>query len=236
VKTITAIPAGSKSVVNLPSGDEIELTVHLPGEFNVVNAVGALVCAISVGVDPGVAAEGISACGGVPGRMERILDPRGSAGVIALVDYAHTPDAVERAISAVRAGSHGQIITVLGAGGDRDRAKRPLMGQAAASLADTVIVTDDNPRSESPQSIRQAIIEGASSVAGAIVLEVADRQSAIAHAVQLAAPGDVILVLGKGHEQGQEVNGVSTPFDDRLVLAQQLTAAAGQPVNPGGGL
>jgi UDP-N-acetylmuramoyl-L-alanyl-D-glutamate--2,6-diaminopimelate ligase len=99
-----------------------------------------------------------------------------------------------------------------------------------------VIVTDDNPRSESPQSIRQAIIEGASSVAGAIVLEVADRQSAIAHAVQLAAPGDVILVLGKGHEQGQEVNGVSTPFDDRLVLAQQLTAAAGQPVNPGGGL
>jgi len=225
--SVVAIAGGSEVTVGLVN-DHVSMTVHLPGEFNVVNALGALACAMSVGVDASIAAQGISACGGVPGRMERVIDPRSADGVIALVDYAHTPDAVERAISAVRSGSLGRIIVVLGAGGDRDRTKRPLMGQAAARLADMVIVTDDNPRSETPETIRAAILEGALGIQQGDVIEIADRRSAIRRAVELAVPGDVVLVLGKGHEQGQEVHGVKLPFDDRQVLADELAAAAEQ--------
>ena len=222
--SIAPIPGGSEVTVG-GLGGGVHMTVHLPGEFNVVNALGAMACAMSIGVDAAVAGQGISACGGVPGRMERVIDPRTVDGVIALVDYAHTPDAVERAISAVRTGTAGRIVVVLGAGGDRDQAKRPLMGAAAARLADVVIVTDDNPRSEAPETIRASVLRGALGVRSSDVFEVADRQGAIARAVECASGGDVVLVLGKGHEQGQEVNGVTTPFDDREVLAQALAAA-----------
>jgi len=116
---------------------------------------------------------------------------------------------------------------VLGAGGDRDRAKRPHMGQAAAQQADIVIVTDDNPRSEVPADIRAAVLAGAQTVASTIAVEVADRREAIAHAVGIAKVGDVVLVLGKGHEQGQEVDGVINPFDDRIVVAESLKAIGG---------
>ena len=219
---ITMIPGGSQVSVRRSNGQELSITVHLPGEFNVVNALGALQCAFSVGVDLRDAAAGITDCGGVPGRMERIIDPRGVDGVVALVDYAHTPDAVERAIEAVRAGTRGRVIAVLGAGGDRDRAKRPLMGSAASRLADVVIVTDDNPRSEAPADIRSSVLEGARLSGTAEVHELGDRQAAITLAVQIAKAGDVVLVLGKGHEQGQEIDGVFSPFDDRVVLAEAL--------------
>jgi UDP-N-acetylmuramoyl-L-alanyl-D-glutamate--2,6-diaminopimelate ligase len=153
----------------------------------------------------------------------RVLD-EGTAPIVGIVDYAHTPDAVIRVLEALA--SQGRIIAVLGAGGDRDAAKRPLMGAAAARLADVVIVTDDNPRSEDPRAIRSAILEGALPVAegrGSTVLEEGDRARAISMAVAHAAAGDAVIVLGKGHETGQEVAGVTTDFDDAAVLLSVLT-------------
>ncbi len=149
-----------------------------------------------------------------------------------MVDYAHSPDAVAAALAALR-GRAGRMVVVLGAGGDRDREKRPLMGAAAAAGADVVIVTDDNPRSEDPALIRSAVLAGARQAAaasGAVVLEIADRRDAITEAVARAwgggqTPAGVVLVAGKGHEQGQQVAGTVHPFDDRLVLASALAAA-----------
>jgi UDP-N-acetylmuramoyl-L-alanyl-D-glutamate--2,6-diaminopimelate ligase len=143
--------------------------------------------------------------------------------VVGIVDYAHTPDAVTRVLEAL--GTGRRIIAVLGAGGDRDAAKRPLMGAAAARLADVVIVTDDNPRSEDPRAIRSAVLEGALAVAavrGSVVLEEGDRALAIGRAVAEAAAGDVVIVLGKGHETGQEVAGVTIDFDDSVILRAAL--------------
>ena len=224
---IAPLPGGSKVIAIDSNDDEFAFSVHLPGTFNVANALGAFALATCVGVDAETAARGISACGGVPGRMERVLDPDVERGLVVMVDYAHTPDAVNRAVSAAREGTHGRTIVVLGAGGDRDRAKRPHMGQAAAQLADIVIVTDDNPRSERPADIRSAVLAGAHMVPSATVVEIADRRAAIAYAVGVAQVGDVVLVLGKGHEQGQEVDGVISPFDDRIVVAESLKTIGG---------
>lgn len=162
--------------------------------------------------------------------MELIAGPVGIRGI---VDYAHSPDAVARVIEALRGQESGRIIVVLGAGGDRDRGKRPLMGAAAARLADVLVVTDDNPRSEDPGSIRAAVLEGAMSVThgadgGGRILHIPDRAEAIAAAVGAAGPGDIVLVLGKGHERGQEVAGIVHPFDDRSVLARALDERAGR--------
>jgi UDP-N-acetylmuramoyl-L-alanyl-D-glutamate--2,6-diaminopimelate ligase len=154
--------------------------------------------------------------------MERVPDPDLARGLLAFVDYAHTPDAVARAIAAAREGTQGRLVVVLGAGGDRDPHKRPDMGEAAARGADIVIVTDDNPRSEDPATIRDAVIDGVHRVAGRHVETDGDRRNAIRRAVALAGSGDVVLVLGKGHEQGQEVAGVVSAFDDRVVLAEAL--------------
>ncbi|MEI6229310.1 MAG: UDP-N-acetylmuramoyl-L-alanyl-D-glutamate--2,6-diaminopimelate ligase [Actinomycetes bacterium] len=224
---VASLPGGSQVTTIDSHGNQFAFNVHLPGTFNVANALGAFTLATGVGVDPEIAARGISACGGVPGRMERVLDPDPERGLVVLVDYAHTPDAVDRAVSAAREGVSGRTIVVLGAGGDRDRAKRPHMGQAAAQQADVVIITDDNPRSEVPADIRAAVLAGAQTVASTIAVEVADRREAIAHAVGIAKVGDVVLVLGKGHEQGQEVDGVINPFDDRIVVAESLKAIGG---------
>ena len=221
-EVVASLPGGSQIKATSTTGDEVFMTVNLPGAFNATNALGAITMAVLAGVQPDVAARGISSCGGVPGRMERVLDPDVDRGLVVLVDYAHTPDAVERAISAAREGTAGRVIVVLGAGGDRDRSKRPHMGQAAARLADVVIVTDDNPRSEPPAQIRAAVLAGASALGHADVVDIADRREAIGHAVSVAHHGDVVLILGKGHEQGQEVNGVVTPFDDRIVVAAAL--------------
>jgi UDP-N-acetylmuramoyl-L-alanyl-D-glutamate--2,6-diaminopimelate ligase len=152
----------------------------------------------------------------VAGRLQRVdLGQK----FVCLVDYAHTPDAVERVVDVAKANSRGRVLTVLGCGGDRDAAKRPLMG-AAASRSDLIVVTDDNPRSEDPKLIREAIRAGISG--GHEVIEIGDRREAIQYAVNQAQPGDWILVLGKGHETGQEVAGVITPFDDRVVLSEIL--------------
>jgi UDP-N-acetylmuramoyl-L-alanyl-D-glutamate--2,6-diaminopimelate ligase len=200
----TAIPAAAVSVgVDAP--------------FDARNAALAGAMAGLVGADP-VAAEAAARTVSVPGRWERPL-ARGTS-FDAIVDYAHTPDAVAGAVAAARAEASGPVVVVLGAGGDRDASKRPLMG-AAASLADVVIVTDDNPRSEPAVAIRAAILEGIAGAVpagerGPLVLDVPDRRAAIERGVAEAAAGDgTLLVLGKGHEQGQEIAGVVHPFDDR---------------------
>jgi UDP-N-acetylmuramoyl-L-alanyl-D-glutamate--2,6-diaminopimelate ligase len=147
---------------------------------------------------------------------------------LAVVDYAHKPAAVAGALRALRPLTTGRLIVVLGCGGDRDRAKRPVMGELAARNSDLLIVTDDNPRSEDPALIRQAMLAGALAVpahARGEVLEVGDRAEAIGAAVAAAAPGDTVLIAGKGHERGQEIAGVEYPFDDRAVLRAALGAA-----------
>jgi UDP-N-acetylmuramoyl-L-alanyl-D-glutamate--2,6-diaminopimelate ligase len=149
-------------------------------------------------------------------------------GATVFVDYAHTPDALATALKALRPHVLGRLIVVFGAGGDRDRGKRVLMGQAAAAHADVAYVTDDNPRSEDPASIRAAVLAGAREAAGtsgAAVVEVPDRAEAIRHAVASAGAGDVLLVAGKGHEQGQEVAGEVHPFDDRDQVRAALADA-----------
>ena len=217
---------GTTSYVAHGPGVEVPARVGLPGMFNVANALAALAAAVHHGVDPHLAAAAIGDCAGVPGRMERI---RAGQQFLVLVDYAHTPAAVERAIAAAREAVTGDVIVVLGCGGDRDREKRPLMGEVAARDADVLIITDDNPRSEPPSRIRAAIMEGARRVGSAdraVLHDEGDRRDAIVRAVRSAGPSDCVLLLGKGHEQGQEAAGVVTPFDDRLVVREALEAWA----------
>ncbi len=217
-------PTGSRLVVHPPTGEPFEARVPLPGGFNVANALGAVAGLAELGFDPRAVAAGLAESGGVPGRLERV---EGGQDFLAVVDYAHKPDAVEAALAALRPHTHGRVIAVLGAGGDRDRGKRPVMGAIAAHLADVVVVTDDNPRTEDPASIRAAVAEGCGEVHGAeraVLHVVGDRRRAIALAVSLARAGDVVAVLGKGHERGQEIDGVVHPFDDRAVLLEELSS------------
>jgi len=200
-----------------------EVQVPLAGEFNVANALLALACAAEAGLDPALIARGLGRSGGVPGRLERV---DAGQGFSAIVDYAHKPDAVRAVLEALRPVTAGRLVVVLGAGGDRDTGKRPVMGEIAASLADVLIVTDDNPRSEDPARIRAEILAGAQG-GRAEVRDVAGRRTAIAEAVRLAAPGDTVLVAGKGHESGQEVAGVVEPFDDRRVLREEIERVGG---------
>ncbi|HET6214986.1 MAG TPA: UDP-N-acetylmuramoyl-L-alanyl-D-glutamate--2,6-diaminopimelate ligase [Micromonosporaceae bacterium] len=209
---------GQRFTVAGPRAQPLDCAIALPGRHNVANALLAFACLVAIGVDPTVAAKGIAACPGVPGRLERIT---ASGPVVGFVDFAHTPDAVVAALDALREVATGRIICVVGSGGDRDRTKRPLIGQAAAAGADVVIVTDDNPRTEDPAAIRAGVLAGA----GAGAIEVAGRRAAIAEAVRLARPGDIVAVLGKGHERGQEVAGQVHPFDDRAELAEALRRA-----------
>jgi UDP-N-acetylmuramoyl-L-alanyl-D-glutamate--2,6-diaminopimelate ligase len=228
---VVASAAGSRFTAVGPSG-EWPLEVALPGRFNVANALLAFAMLVSGGVAPEDAATGIAGLAGVPGRMERV-DAGQPFEVV--VDYAHTPDAVATLLGTVRETARGEIVVVLGCGGDRDAAKRPLMGAAAARLADVAVLTSDNPRSEDPRSILDAVVAGARGVASAqraeVVVEL-DRAVAIGRALRRAAPGDVVVIAGKGHEQGQEVAGVVHPFDDRAVartVLAELGWAAGSP-------
>lgn len=215
---ITRRPAGGYDyVLTSAQGNRHPGTVRLRGEFNLLNAALAQSMLVVADVDPQRAAQGIGECAGVPGRMEQI----GSFEVALIVDYAHTTDALARAIDAVTPESEGQVIVVFGCGGDRDRSKRMPMGAAAASRASVVVVTDDNPRTESAELIRQAVLTGAKQVPPAHraeVIEVGDRRAALDEAVARARPGDVVLVAGKGHEVGQEVGDEVMPFDDRVEL------------------
>lgn len=197
----------------------VPVVLSMPGGFNVANALASLACADALGLDVAVAAAGLAHVS-VPGRFERVANDR---GIGAYVDYAHTPDAVTRVLDVARAATRGRLITVLGCGGDRDAGKRPLMGAAAAQESDVVIVTDDNPRSEDPARIRRAVLDGAGTSAG--VHEIGDRAAAIRFAVECAEPGDCVMVLGKGHETGQEIGGVLHPFDDRIELRRALGAS-----------
>ncbi len=211
---------GQSFIAHGPGGVTVEAAVALPGRHNVANALLALACLGAAGVEPEVAAIGVAGCPGVPGRLERVAAPGPVTGV---VDYAHKPDAIVAALAALRDTTDGSLICVIGAGGDRDRGKRPVMGRAAAEGADLVIVTDDNPRTEDPAVIRAEVLRGAMAVpTGPEVIEVPGRRQAIAEAVARANPGDVIAVLGKGHERGQEINGQVHPFDDRVELARAL--------------
>jgi UDP-N-acetylmuramoyl-L-alanyl-D-glutamate--2,6-diaminopimelate ligase len=211
-----------------PDALALEMTVALPGRHNVANALLAVAVLVAAGVDPVTAAAGVANCPGVPGRLELIEAPGPVRGV---VDYAHKPDAIVAVLAALRelTVSGGRLICLIGAGGDRDRQKRPVMGAAAARGADLVIVTDDNPRTEDPAAIRAEVRHGAVQAdAGSRILELAGRRAAIDEAVRLAEPGDVIAVLGKGHERGQEIAGQVHPFDDRVELAAALAARFGQ--------
>jgi UDP-N-acetylmuramoyl-L-alanyl-D-glutamate--2,6-diaminopimelate ligase len=218
-------PEGSSFTVVTPEGQRIPARVPLTGEFNVGNALCAIALAGEAGLDPRLVAGGIARAGGVPGRLERV-----DAGqdFLAFVDYAHKPDAVEAALAAVRPLTQGRLVLVIGAGGDRDTGKRPVMGEIGARLADVLVVTDDNPRTEDAASIRAAVLEGAASVAAAEVLEIGDRREAIRRAVGLARAGDTVVIAGKGHETGQEIQGVVHPFDDR----DELRAALAEVVQP----
>ncbi|WP_425558061.1 UDP-N-acetylmuramoyl-L-alanyl-D-glutamate--2,6-diaminopimelate ligase [Cryptosporangium japonicum] len=219
-------------VVDGPDGAHTAARVAMPGAYSIENAVLALAVLRSVGVPLDVAVAAVADAGQVPGRMERVTGaaggPTGSAeGPAGVVDYAHDPGSVAAALAALRPFTAGKLICVLGCGGDRDAGKRPLMGEAAARGADVFVATDDNPRSEDPATIRTAMLGGVARVPAAEraeVVEVGDRAAAIAAAVEQAGPGDCVAVLGKGHEQGQEVAGVVHPFDDREVLAAALAA------------
>jgi UDP-N-acetylmuramoyl-L-alanyl-D-glutamate--2,6-diaminopimelate ligase len=198
---------------------------RLPGHFNVANALAALAAAEALGVERDVAVAALAKAAPPPGRFEPIDEGQGFA---VLVDYAHTPDSVENVLRAARRLTAGRLIAVFGAGGDRDRDKRPKMGRAGAELADLVVVTSDNPRSEDPAAI---VAEVAAGAAGARELEVeVDRRAAIALALGRAAPGDTVVIAGKGHEQGQEFEaGRKIPFDDRDVAREELRRLLAEP-------
>lgn len=205
------------------AGTRIDAAVQLPGLFNVSNSLAALASAIAVGVDPADAVSGLAGAVGAPGRFEPVA-PGERFGVF--VDYAHTPDSIENVLRAAAKLPHARVISIVGAGGDRDRTKRPLMGAAAASASDVVYVTSDNPRSEDPGSIIDQVLAGAESAAaesGARIEHDVDRRAAIERALAEAGPGDIVFVFGKGHEQGQEfADGRKIPFDDATVVRESL--------------
>jgi UDP-N-acetylmuramoyl-L-alanyl-D-glutamate--2,6-diaminopimelate ligase len=214
---------GSRFTVHGPDG-VTELRSPLPGLFNVSNVLGALAAVRAVGVPIGIAAAAIETAGSVPGRFEPVDAGQEFA---VLVDYAHTPDSLENVLRAARGlvdgpgARNGRVHVVFGCGGDRDRGKRPLMGEIAVRLADRVIVTSDNPRSEDPDAIIEEILVGA----GPHVEHDADRRAAIHTAIAGARPGDVVVIAGKGHEQGQEFeDGRKIPFDDITVARETIEA------------
>jgi UDP-N-acetylmuramoyl-L-alanyl-D-glutamate--2,6-diaminopimelate ligase len=221
-------PDGTQSfTVIAPDGAAVPVRLQLPGAFNVENALVALACLDAVDVPAAVAAEGFAELA-VPGRMQRV---EAGQPFLAVVDYAHKPGAVSALLDALRPQVSGRLVVVLGCGGDRDRGKRPLMGAAAASRAELLIVTDDNPRTEDPAAIRAAMMAGAQAEPGhGDLMEIGDRRGAIAAAVAYARPGDAVVVAGKGHETGQEIRGTKFPFDDAAVLA---AAVAARPVEGG---
>jgi len=200
---------------------ELQLRTGLPGHFNVANALGAFAAAEAMGVGPEIAAAGLAKAARVPGRFEPIDEGQGFS---VLVDYAHTPDSLENVLRAARRLTAGRLISVFGAGGDRDRDKRPKMGRAGAELSDLTVITSDNPRSEDPEAIVAEVAAGAEAAEGASSLEVVvDRREAIGLALGRAEPGDTVVIAGKGHEQGQEFeDGRKIPFDDREVAREEL--------------
>ena len=213
---------GAQEVALNYDGADFTFRLPLPGEFNIANACLALGMAAAVGEDPAEFLAGVEKVA-VPGRMERI--DRGQ-DFVAVVDYAHKPAAIAAVLDTLRGqleGTKGRVGIVVGAGGDRDSSKRPIMGAAAASRADLTVVTDDNPRSEDPATIRAAVMAGAREAAPqGDIREVGSRARAIDEVVDWAEPGDAVIVVGKGHEVGQLVDGTTLHFDDREEMARAI--------------
>jgi UDP-N-acetylmuramoyl-L-alanyl-D-glutamate--2,6-diaminopimelate ligase len=213
---------GSTFRVVGPGGVEADASVPLAGPFNVANALGAIVALVEAGIPLQTAVEGIAGVPGVPGRLERIDEGQ---EFTVLVDYAHKPGAVQAVLATLRPLAEDRLIIVLGCGGDRDSGKRPIMGELAARRADVAVFTNDNPRSEDPWAILNAMVGGVLAVPEderAHVIVEPDRATAIALAVGRARRGDVVVVAGKGHEQGQYISGEVLPFDDREVVRRAL--------------
>jgi len=205
-------PRGSRFSLHAPSTAAVKVQLPLLGEFQVENAVGAAAVGVALGVPLDTIASRLSTVPQIPGRLERL-----GVSPAVLRDYAHTPDALERALQSVRPFARGKVIVVFGAGGDRDRGKRPEMGRVAAALADVCVVTSDNPRTEDPAQILDDIVAG---MPGISVLREEDRRLAIAHAIALAGPDDLVLLAGKGHETYQIRGTTPFPFDEAKIVAE----------------
>lgn len=233
---------GTRMRIFHPGGEE-ELFTPLLGMVNVSNTLAACACAWALGIEPGQWAAGLEALTSVPGRLEVVSRglEGGDGGVTVLVDYAHTPDALDRALSSTRGLTKGRLICVFGCGGDRDRGKRPLMGQAAARHSDLLVVTSDNPRGEDPSSIIEQIVKGLEELPMRVItpdcLEISastpayvviqDRAEAIRWAIKRARPGDLVFIAGKGHEAYQIIGTRQIPFEDREVAKKALQEALG---------
>ena len=214
-RAIDADLFGSRFTIDTPDGP-LHVRTPLPGRHNIANVLGAVAAVRGLGVPAEAIVAALPEAGRVPGRLERVDEGQDFS---VLVDYAHTPDSLETVLAAVRELTGRRVICAFGCGGDRDRGKRPLMGAIAARLADNVIVTSDNPRSEDPEAILDDIVAGT----GPRAERIADRRAAIERAIELAQSGDVVLIAGKGHEQGQELEGGRTiPFDDVSVVRAAL--------------
>ncbi|MBI4536349.1 MAG: UDP-N-acetylmuramoyl-L-alanyl-D-glutamate--2,6-diaminopimelate ligase [candidate division NC10 bacterium] len=216
-RTMAMSLAGIRAVVATPMGD-LEVTSPLVGRHNLSNILGAASACLHLGLAPAAVASGIARLKAVPGRFEKV-EVGQPFGVV--VDYAHTPDALERVLNFAREYATGRVIAVFGCGGDRDRGKRPLMGALAVRLADSAVLTSDNPRSENPLAIIGEIEAGASGAGGSYRI-IPDRREAIAAAIREARPADLVVIAGKGHETYQILRDRTIPFDDRVVAAEAL--------------
>ncbi len=225
-EAVVSSPNGTTARWVTPMGT-FEGGMRLVGAHNVDNALGALGGALAAGIPLDACREGLATLPFIPGRLQAVPNDR---GISVLVDYAHTDDALARVLAALRALTPGRILTVFGCGGDRDRGKRPLMGKAAADGSDLVFVTSDNPRSEDPLAIIQAILPGIGDRPHRVE---PDRRAAIAAALEAARPGDIVLIAGKGHEATQETGAGAAPFDDAAVAAELLHTLGNAGVAPG---
>lgn len=219
---VTFTPDDAVGVELSPSGSSFDwrgerVSMRVGGRFNVTNAVAAATCAEALGIPPASIVRGLANVSSVAGRFQ-VVD-RGQPFTV-VVDYAHTPDGLAKVLEAARQICRGRLVVVFGAGGDRDREKRPLMGSTAAALADLVLITSDNPRSEEPDAIISEVLAGAAGATN--VRSDPDRAAAIATALATASPGDVVVIAGKGHEKGQEIGGRILPFDDVEVAERAL--------------
>ncbi|CAH2599480.1 UDP-N-acetylmuramoyl-L-alanyl-D-glutamate--2, 6-diaminopimelate ligase [Rhodovastum atsumiense] len=223
IRLLRTVPLPDGQVIEIEtSGARHEITLALPGRFQTDNVLVAAALAQATGTRDVLAV--LPRLTGVRGRME--LAARLANGAAVYVDYAHTPDALERLLSALRPHTHARLHVVFGAGGDRDRGKRPLMGEAAARLADVAVVTDDNPRSEDPATIRAEVLAGCRAAGNGRGRDGGERRAAIASALSDLGPDDVLVVAGKGHEQGQTIAGMTLPFDDAETVRHLLGTAS----------
>ncbi|WP_168583697.1 UDP-N-acetylmuramoyl-L-alanyl-D-glutamate--2,6-diaminopimelate ligase [Gephyromycinifex aptenodytis] len=229
---LLAEPGQSEFVLRAESGEALSLRSALPGDFNRMNTALAALALRVAGMSDEAIVAAIHAGVTVPGRAERV--DLGPGAPQAVIDFAHTPEAVANVLAALRAQMQGPLVAVLGAGGDRDAGKREMMGARAAQVADEVVVTDDNPREEDPELIRAAVLRGALGCAEepARCHQVAGREAAIEYALRLAGPNGLVAVLGKGHEDGQEIHGVVHPYNDRDALTQAWARCRRTPERP----